>query len=198
MDAPSMQSKDQKQATVLIVYASTWGSTEKLAQQVAKGAESVSNTLALPRKADEVTIEEVAAADGLIIGTPVHMGSPDWRIKKFIDEICSKLWMKDKMNGKVGAVFASGGGFGSAGGGCELTMLALMNNLAELGLLLLPLPKNTPGYNVAGLQWGPYGRSMGVNMEQTGLRDEQLEVFYHHGRHVARVSHLLKEQKIFS
>lgn len=182
---------------VLVVYASTWGSTEKLAMQVAEGAKSIDETEVVLRKADEATIDDVSSSDGLILGSPVHMGSPDWKIKKFIDEICSKLWMKDLMNGKVGAVFSSGGGFGSAGGGCELTMLAMMNNLAELGLLLVPLPKNTPGYNVAGLQWGPYGRSMGINMEQTGLTGDQMRVFYHHGKHVARTVQLLKGHQIF-
>jgi len=85
------------------------------------------------------------ASDAVIVGSPVHMGSPDWCVKKFIDTVCSLLWMKDSLIGKVGAVFTSGGG-------CELPMLAMLNNFAELGMLMVPLPKNTPGYAVGGLQ----------------------------------------------
>lgn len=183
---------------ILIVYSTKWGSTEKMAKKVEEGAKSVRDTEVLLVKAKEATAENVLNADGLILGTPVHMGSPDWEVKKFIDEICSGLWMKDQLIGKVGAVFASGGGFGSAGGGCELAMLGLLNNLVELGLLIVPLPKNTPGYAKGGLQWGPYGRSMGINMEQTGLKDENTEAAFHHGKHVARAAQGLKGNAIFT
>lgn len=183
---------------VLIVYATQWGSTKKLAEAIAAGARDEEGTQVVVKEAEEASIEDVAACDALILGSPVHMGSMDWRVKKFIDDVCSKLWMKDQMNGKVGAVFATGGGYGSAGGGCELTLLSMMNNLVELGLIIIPLPKNTPGYADAGIQWGPYGRSMGRNMEQTGLSDEKLEAARHHGKHVARAANILKGQTIFS
>ncbi len=183
--------------TVLIVYASQWGNTQKMAEAVAEGAGKVSSIQAVLKKAPETTAEDVTSADALILGSPVHMGSMDWQVKKFIDEVCSKLWMEDKLIGKVGGVFATGSGYGGGGGGCELTMLSMMNNLVELGLMLIPLPKSTPGYADAGLQWGPYGRSMGHNMEQTGLTDEKLVVARHHGTHIARAVAALKGQKIF-
>jgi len=185
-------------ANVLIVYATVYGNTKKVAEAVAKGAESVNGTKVTIKLAEEATAEDVVACDGLITGSPVHMGSPDWKIKQFIDNVCAKLWMKDKLVGKVGAVFACGGGFGSAGGGGEITMLAMLNNLAELGLLLVPLPKNTPGYGVGGLQWGPYSRTMGPNMEQTGVKDEMLEVARNHGANVARAAKTVKGQAIFT
>lgn len=183
--------------SVLIVYATDWGSTKKMAEAIAEGAKSVHQTKVLVKPAEETTSEDVLSSDALVLGSPVHMGSADWRVKQFIDKVCSKLWMKDLLIGKVGAVFTSGGGFGNAGGGCEITMLGLLNNLVELGLLIVPLPKNTPGYAKGGLQWGPYGRSMGENMEQTGLSDDKTEAAKHHGVHIARAAALLKNQKIF-
>ena len=119
------------------------------------------------------------------------------KIKKLIDQVCSKLWMKDLLNGTVGGVFATGSGFGGAGGGCELTMLAMLNNMAELGLLIVPLPKNTPGYAHGGLQWGPYARSMGLNMEQTGISNESLLVAKHHGQNIARVTSCVSGKSLF-
>lgn len=183
---------------VLIVYATDYGNTQKMALAVADGVKGVEGAESLVRTADDVTKEDFLSHDGIIFGSPVHMGSPDWRIKKVIDQICSKLWMKDALVGKVGAVFASGGGYGGAGGGCELTLLAMMNNLAELGLLIVPLPKNTPGYSAGGLQWGPYGRSMGTNMEQTGVLPEGLIAAMHHGANVARVAIALQGKTLFS
>lgn len=182
---------------LLIVYASDYGNTEKMANAVAEGAKKVQGTEVTLKKADDVSADDLTASDGIIIGTPVHMGSIDWRVKKFIDTVCSAMWMQDALVGKVGGVFASGAGYGGAGGGSELTMLALLNNMAELGMIIVPLPKKTPGYPLGGLQWGPYGRSAGVNMEQTGVAEESLEVANHHGTHVARVTAALKDAVIF-
>ena len=184
-------------AKVIIVYATDYGNTKKMAEAVAEGAKSVNHTEVVVKTTEETKEEDLVNSDAIIFGSPVHMGSPDWRIKKLIDTVCSKLWMKDKLNGKVCGVFASGGGYGSAGGGCELTMLSMLNNFAELGLIFVPLPKNTPGYQYAGIQWGPYGRSMGVNMEQTGVSQESLEVSFHHGVHIARVAESLKGSHVF-
>lgn len=179
-------------AEVLIVYATDYGNTKKMADAVSDGARSVPNTNVHLLEAESVSKEITLKADAIIIGTPVHMGSPDWRIKKFIDTVCSSLWMEDKLIGKIGGVFTAGGGFGSAGGGCELTMLSLMSNFAELGMVIIPLPKSTPGYAVAGLQWGPYGRSMGTHMEYTGISKECLETSFHHGANIARIAGQLK------
>jgi NAD(P)H dehydrogenase (quinone) len=150
------------------------------------------------KPAEEVTAEDMLAADAVIAGTPVHMGSMDWRIKKFIDTVCGGLWMENKMEGKVAAVFATGSGFGNTGGGAELTLLSMINNFVELGMIFVPLPKSTPGYPVGGLQWGPYGRSAGVNLEQTGVADDSLEAARHHGAHVARVAALVKGKDLFA
>ena len=137
------------------------------------------------------------ASDGIIVGSPVHMGSMDWRIKKFIDQVCAGLWMQNKMNGKVAGVFVSGGGFGNAGGGCELAMLAMLNNFAELGMLIVPLPKNTENYKFGGLHWGPYGRSANENMENVGVSSNALSVAKQHGVHIARTALAVREAKIF-
>ncbi|MEW6350328.1 MAG: flavodoxin domain-containing protein [Thermodesulfobacteriota bacterium] len=182
---------------ITIVYASDYGSTKRMAEAVAEGARSVEGTEVQVKKADEATADDLLSSDGIVIGTPVHMGSVDWRVKKFIDMVCSGLWMKDLVLGKVGAVFASGSGYGGGGGGCELAMLALLNNIAELGLIIVPLPKSTPGYPAAGLQWGPYGRAHDVNLKPVGLSDEQLVSSRHHGIHVARTVAALKGAKIF-
>ncbi|MFH0958908.1 MAG: flavodoxin domain-containing protein [Pseudomonadota bacterium] len=182
---------------VLIVYASDHGSTEKMAKSLAEGVASVEDSIAELVKADDAKIEQLLSCDALVIGTPVHMGSIDWRVKKFIDTVCSGAWMQDKLIGKVGAVFASGAGYGNAGSGCELAMLSVLNNIAELGLLIVPLPKKTPGYRVAGLQWGPYGRAHGEDLSPQGLSDDQLVSSRHHGTHIARVANLLKDARIF-
>lgn len=184
-------------AKVLIVYATDWGSTKKMAEAVEAGVKSVPGAEAILKAAEDVKDTDLTAADAVIMGTPVHMGSPDWRIKKLIDTVFSGLWMKDAMVGKVGAVFATGAGYGNGGGGNELTMLSMLNNFAEQGMIIVPLPKSTPGYAKGGLQWGPYGRSMGENMEQTGLADERVVAAKNHGANVARAAAAISKAKVF-
>ena len=183
---------------VLVIYATDYGNTKKMAETIASGVKTVAEAQVDIKLADDVTTEEMMNNDAFIIGSPVHMGSPDWRIKKFIDKVCSRLWMKDALVGKVGGVFASGGGYGGGGGGCEVTLLALLNNLVELGMVIVPLPKCTPGYEHGGIQWGPYGRSMGLNMEQIGVTEEMLEVAKHHGANIARVAVALQGKELFA
>lgn len=186
-------------ANVLIVYATDYGSTKKMAEALAVGAGEVEGAEVILRNAEDVTRDEVLACDALVLGSPVHMGSMDRRVKAFIDNICGGLWMKDAMIGRVGAVFVSGGGYGGAGTGCELTMLSMLNNLVELGMLIVPLPKNTPGYAQGGLQWGPYGRSAGEDGKpfEGGLPEERTVAAHNHGRHVARAAAAIKEARIF-
>lgn len=182
---------------VLVVYATDYQNTLKMAQAVAEGVQSVPDCKAILKAAEGAKFEDLVAADAVVLGSPVHMGSADWRVKKFIDSCCSAAWMKDAMIGKVGAVFATGSGFGNAGGGCEIMMLGLLNNLAELGLIIIPLPKCTPGYATGGLQWGPYGRSANPKMEPVGVNEDMLGVARHHGIHIARAAKALKGVKIF-
>lgn len=184
-------------ARILIVYASDYGNTRKMAETVAAGAGSVADTQVVLKTAEEATADDLQAADALILGSPVHMGSMDWRVKKFIDTVCSKFWMKDTAVGKVGAVFATGSGYGNVGSGAELALLSMLNNLAELGTIIVPLPKSTEGYAKSGLQWGAYARSAGENLEQTGVSDDSLVAARRHGVHVARVAAALKGRTIF-
>ncbi|MCB2226585.1 MAG: NAD(P)H-dependent oxidoreductase [Desulfarculaceae bacterium] len=186
-------------AQILIVYASDHDGTGRMARALAQGVESVEGCKAKLIKAEEATADDVIAADALVLGTPVHMGSMDWRMKKFIDTQCAPLWMGDKVVGKVGAAFACGSGYGNAGEGCELTMLSMLNNLAELGMVLATLPKNTAGYAKGGLQWGPYGRAHNedISVIEGGLPEERTEAALHHGKNIARLAAALSGKKIF-
>ncbi len=185
---------------VLIIYATDYGSTEKMAQAVARGVESVPGASAVLKTAEAATVEDVLGADALILGTAVHMASMHWQMKKFIDTVTSGLWMEDKIAGKVGAVFASGSGYGNTGGGAELTMLSMLGDLAEMGLIIVPLPKNTPGYSVGGLHWGAYGRAHNEDLSSIkgGLPGERMEAAKHHGANVARVADAVKGRDLLN
>lgn len=173
---------------VLIVYTSLFGNTQKLAESVADGAKSVAGTTVTLRTADDTTLDEVQNCNALILGSPVHMGMLDWHIKKFIDTHVYQLWLIDELVGKVAGVFATGGGYGNAGSGVELTQIAMLGSLAECGMILVPFPKSAPGSEVTGSRWGPYARSAGPRMEPIGIAAETLEGGRQYGASVARVA----------
>lgn len=176
---------------VLIIYASDYGHTKRAAAEVARGAQRVSGTDVMTRSAAEATREDVLGADGLILGSPVHMGSVHWQMKRFIDETLSGLWNQDLMVGRAGGVFATGGGLGGAGGGCELAMLCMMATLAELGMVLVPLPKSAESYVHGGLHWGPYARCGSDELSAISTPTECIPLLAAHGRNVARLASLL-------
>ncbi|MCX8044021.1 MAG: NAD(P)H-dependent oxidoreductase [Desulfobacterota bacterium] len=185
-------------ANVIVIYATDYGNTKKMAEALAQGAASVPMTIVTLKEALAVTMDDLTAADAIVLGSPVHMGSMHWKMKKMIDEVCSRLWMPDALVGKVGAVFASGGGFGGAGEGVELAMLSMVNNLVELGMIFVPLPKNTAHYADGGLQWGPYGRSGDHDGKPVGIADSVLEVCTAHGANIARVAQELAGKRCFA
>lgn len=175
---------------VLVIYASDYGHTKRAAETLVRGAESVAGTSVRLRTASETAHEDILDTDGVILGTPVHMGSVHWEIKRFIDETLSGLWSQDRLVGRVGGVFTTGGGLGGAGGGCEFAMLSMLAVLAELGMVLVPLPRSTEGFSRCGHHWGPYARCGTPTGEQARIQDHCLPVLQAHGANVARVASL--------
>lgn len=173
---------------VLIVYASTFGNTRRMAEAVAEGAHSIKLTEVILKEAPEVTLDDVRAVHAVVIGSPIRHRNADSRIQQFIENVCEQLWLTDEMVGKVGSVFSVGGGYGNCGAGCELAQLGLMGALAAGGMILVTLPKTTPGFEVAGMHWGAHGRSGGSKMEPLGVTEAMLQAGWHHGANIARVT----------
>lgn len=177
---------------VLIVYTTSLGNTQRMAEAIADGAGSVAGIEVQRKEAPTVTKDHVRSCDALIIGSPVRHRTADSRIKKFIEDVCEQLWLTDEMVGKVGGVFTVGGGYGDCGGGCELAQLGLLGAMAAGGMILVTLPKTTPGFQVAGMHWGAHGRSGGAAMEPIGITAEMTLAGYHHGANIARVAAALQ------
>lgn len=130
---------------LLIVHATLTGNTARMAEAVAEGACSVEGAEVRAREVDTATEADARWADALILGSPVHMASAEWLVRRFIEAVIGPLWLEDALVGKVGAVFTTGGGFGANGSGAEATQSGLMATLAECGMVLVPFPKCTPG-----------------------------------------------------
>ena len=185
---------------VLIVVDSWQGHTQFAARQVAAGARSEHGIVNL-RAADEATRAEIQQANALIMGSAVHQRGMTWKMKRFVDEVCEPAWFYDEMVGKVGAVFTAGGGHGQAGGGAEQAQIDMLANLAACGMMLVTLPKCTPGFEHAGVHWGPTIKTTDELMsplDPDKLDKEALQAFFHHGANVARVTRALQGLSVAS
>ena len=173
---------------VLIAYHSDYGSTRKMADAIVAGFKaSCPDALFSLKPAGETELEDLQAADVIIFGTPVHMGSMAWQMKQLIDR-AAKLWMECALEGKLGGVFATGGGFGGAGGGVESTMISLHANFLQHGMMVAGFPKSLPGYADGGLHWGLYGRSGSHEGMPAALPDATLTAARSYGSHLAEVA----------
>jgi len=177
---------------IFIAYHSDYGSTEKMAQAIAAGASANQvDCHVIIKQVVDTQLSDLQQADVIFFGTPVHMGSMAWQMKKLVDET-SKLWMENTLEGKVGGVFASGGGLGSAGGGIEQTLISLHSNFLEHGMVVVGFPKSLPGYADAGLQWGVAARTSNHEGMPQGVSEAALVAARSYGAHVAAMAaHIL-------
>jgi NAD(P)H dehydrogenase (quinone) len=130
-----MENNALRPARILVMYYSEGGNTKQMAELVAEGARSVPDTEVRLKTVDETTAEDLVWCDGIAVGSPTHMGSIAWQMKKWWDTVAQPLWYS--IEGKIGCAFSSSGG--NAGGG-ELTCLALNIVLMNYGLFVFGVP----------------------------------------------------------
>jgi NAD(P)H dehydrogenase (quinone) len=165
---------------VLVVYASRSGRTERMAREVAAGAEEAGAEVAL-RRAEDAAPGELRESDAVILGSGVHMGGVEAAMREFLART-APLWLEGRLAGRIGAAFASAGD--GERGGAELALISLWATLAEHGMLLVSMPNRLAGYRGGGCHWGPVAWTSPRGGE-AGPTDRHLEAARAHGRHVA-------------
>lgn len=138
-------------ARILVVVASQTGRTARMAEAFAQGARQ-SQADALVKRAEDAQPGDLESIDALVLGSGVHMGGMESSMRAFFER-CAPLWLQGALVGKVGAAFCSAGA--GARGGTELALVGLLANLAEHGMLLVPMHNRLPGFASAGCHWGP-------------------------------------------
>ena len=116
---------------VLIAYFSHGGNTRKMAEALAGSVEQGGCEVEL-KKISETQMDDLRAADGVLLGTPCYFGCMAAEVKSFIDESI-KLFGKGELVGKPGGVFASTGGIG---GGGEMALLSMLQGLLIHGMVV--------------------------------------------------------------
>jgi NAD(P)H dehydrogenase (quinone) len=164
-------------AKILVLYHSTYGHIEQMAQAVAEGARSVQGAeVALKRvpelvpeelarksgyKLDQAapvaTVEELADYDAIIVGVGTRYGRMPSQMAHFLDQT-GGLWARGALNGKVGAAFSS---TATQHGGQETTLFSVITNLLHFGMVVVGLPYSFEGQMTLDEITGgsPYGAS---------------------------------------
>lgn len=159
---------------ILIAFDSNGGNTYRMAQQIARGVESVRNCTAVLRAAPKAgnrsaprlpevpdsgapfaEIADLQDCDGLIIGSPTHFGNMSASLKYFLDQT-TEQWFSGALAGKPAAAFTS---TGSMHGGQESTLLSMMVPLLHHGMLICGLPYSNPELMQTTRGGTPYGAS---------------------------------------
>jgi NAD(P)H dehydrogenase (quinone) len=168
-----------KNVNVLIVYYSQSGNTEKMAEGVAEGAKKVEGVEVILKKVAEVTAEDVKAADGIIIGSPVYYANMAAPVKQFIDS-----WFDREITlfDKVGGAFATGGGRTA---GREMVIASLLLAMLNNGMIVAgPLYES----------WGTFGASaITAAPGDEGVSESELDDARRLGERVARIALKIKE-----
>lgn len=192
---------------VLVLYYSSYGHIETMAEAVAEGARSVEGCTVDVKRVPELMPDDVAAAahikvdqaaptatpdelanyDAIIFGTPTRFGNMAAQMRNFLDQT-GGLWFTNALVGKVGSVFCS---TASQHGGQETTITSFHTTLLHHGMVIVGLPYTFKGNTEMGEISGgtPYGATTLAGADGSRMPSEnELAGARFQGRHVAEIA----------
>jgi NAD(P)H dehydrogenase (quinone) len=196
---------------MLVLYYSSWGHVETLAQAAAEGAASVAGSEVTLKRVPELVPDAVAASagykrdqaapiaapneladyDGILFGTPTRFGNMAAQVRNFLDQT-GALWAEGALVGKVASVFTSTG----TGGGNETTITSFHHTLFHHGMVVVGLPYVIPELpDLSEVKGGsPYGAGTiaGADGSRQPTEKERAMARFQ-GAHVARIAAKLAE-----
>ncbi len=159
---------------ILVLYYSRDGACAAMADEVARGINTVSGARERVRTVPEVSAVSAQSADdipeqgppyatlddledcaGLVLGSPTRFGNMAAPLAHFLSST-SGLWLSGALNGKPAGVFTS---TGSLHGGQETTLISMMFPLLHHGMFLVGLPYSEPALTQTTSGGTPYGAS---------------------------------------
>ena len=196
---------------VLVLYYSSYGHVEQMADAVAEGARAGGAEVDIRRVAETAPKEVIEAAhfktdtahpviegpdalaeyDAIIVGAPTRYGRMPSQMAAFWDTT-GGLWMRGGLVGKVGGAFTS---TASQHGGQETTLFSILTNLLHHGMTIVGLDYGFKGQmGVDEVRGGsPYGAT--TIADGDGSRQphaEELAGARYQGERIARTAAKLK------
>lgn len=193
-------------AKVLVLYYSSYGHIETMANAVAEGAREAGATVDVKRVPELVppdvaekshfklnqpapvaTPDELASYDAIIVGCGTRYGTMASQMRNFWDQT-GGLWFAGKLVGKIGSAFTSSA---TQHGGQESTILGFIPTFLHHGMVVVGLPYAFQGQmGVEEVKGGsPYGASTITGGD--GSRQPsaiELDAARYQGKHVASLA----------
>jgi NAD(P)H dehydrogenase (quinone) len=197
----------QAMTKVLVLYYSSYGHVEGMAEAIAEGAREVPGVEATIKRVPELVPEAVAKGagmkmdqtapgaepgeladyDAIVFGTPTRFGNMASQMRNFLDQT-GRIWMEGGLIGKVGSVFVSTAG---QHGGQETTITSFHTTLFHHGMVVVGVPYACAGLNEMGEISGgtPYGASTLAGTDGSRQPSEnELAIARFQGKHVAGIA----------
>ncbi|MDE2130222.1 MAG: NAD(P)H:quinone oxidoreductase [Betaproteobacteria bacterium] len=194
-------------AKVLVLYYSTWGHVERMAQEVAEGVRAVAGVNVTLKRVPETMPPETVAAihaktdqaapvakpeelgdyDAIIFGTPTRFGNMCGQMRNFLDQT-GALWQQGKLVGKIGSVFAS---TATQHGGQETTITSFHTTLFHHGMIVVGVPYACAALmNMDEISGGtPYGATTLSKGDGSRMPSaNELAIAKYQGQHVAEIA----------
>lgn len=165
---------------VLVAYDSMTGNTAKFAEGVAEGVKRVHGAVAVVKKVEDVTKDDLDAADAIALGSPTYFGNIPGRMKIVIDDWNWK-WKAD-LTDKVGGAFATGGG--QAGGKEHVIVSLLLFMIHNRMVVAGPLYQDAEGDD----KWAEAGSAALTGPLDPGISEAELDQARRLGDRLARVA----------
>lgn len=194
---------------VLVLYYSTYGHIETMAQAIAEGAraagaevdvkrvpETVPEEIAkaahfkLDQAAPIATVADLEHYDAIVVGTGTRFGRLSSQMAAFWDA-AGGLWARGALNGKVGAAFTS---TATQHGGQETTLFSIITSLLHFGMTIVGLDYGFAGQmrNDEVVGGAPYGATTIANGDGSRQPSEtELEGARYLGKRVAETANKL-------
>jgi NAD(P)H dehydrogenase (quinone) len=174
----------QAASRILVAYYSLTGNTEQMARGVAEGIGRVPGVTAVVKKVEDVTKQDLEAADGIILGSPTYFANIPGKMKVIIDDWSWK--MKVDFTDKVGGAFSTGGG--QVGGKEHVATSLLLFMLSNRMIVAGPLYQNEK----TGSVWGEPGSAAMTGPLDPGVSEQELDSARRLG---VRIASLVKKVK---
>lgn len=179
--------------SIAVIYHSNYGHTKRVAEAVVTGArQQLPETQARAIDVHDVDWDFLDAADLLVFGSAVYMGSVTAEFKTFMDET-SKRWYHRQWEGKWAAGFANSGGLS----GDKLAVLqqiclyTMQHGMNWIGLPLMPTGHNETDLNRLSSFLGLMTQSGDAPPEETPCQGD-IDTAVWFGDHLAKT--IIKHQ----
>jgi NAD(P)H dehydrogenase (quinone) len=125
---------DAQQVIILIVHGPHGDKDqEAMANRVADGARSISNTLVLQESIATASFQQILQADAVILGASVENANTHHKVQQWINENWDMQHRKDMIQ-KVGGAFVTAGGISA---GEEGTLHRLLESMLVFGMIVV-------------------------------------------------------------